>query len=156
MSKLTRLTAVPVSIKLGDELYRLSPLSLKSWAVLETWAEEEAFRKARRLLEAAGKGAPEVITKTIWDKALAEAGGGYSACTDTFASVAMFAFLSLKFEHPELTLDTVQDLLSTVNMEELREKLNTVNGIEDVPKNLKTPATEKEPEKKTGESSSAT
>ncbi len=135
MATLAEATQAPTTIKIGDKAYRLSPLTLFDYGVVDKWLTMLPFERAAGKMAAMG----DALTQTMQDLFLAQAeeeskaaGIGHESAASGLSTVegtAMILWLSIKKEYPEITRQAAAELISADTLEDWQKALDDVSGM---------------------------
>ena len=133
----------PVPLRLGDDMYLLSPMGPGDAAAILTWLERQPYEAARRKLEALGDQATDDYRERTFAAADEEAakvalhpdgvlqvfeGLEEAVLTGRIArGFTYFVMVMLQKEHPDIDWQTTGALISPQNLPAIIEKIEEVN-----------------------------
>jgi hypothetical protein len=127
---LVQIAAIPKEIEVGGKIYKLSILSLGDWAKIYSWAEDRFFEDMGRRLKVLPEGSEahkELANKIliITRAELLELAMPY---TRGSGASAYQLWLMLKHNHPDISLDEAQELISFKQFLDLQEEMLEEEG----------------------------
>lgn len=121
------------SFEAKDQRWHLSPLSLgdmrrfKEWVQLRPWI---TLQNQRERIPSDLFGAESArLLAACMNKEIKEGSPEVSEAMETSEGITQLVYLSLKRNHPKLTTDEVEELLTTRNLKEVSELLVTASGL---------------------------
>lgn len=138
MTQLQRLTQTPQEIDVAGKKYKLAPLQLVHYAQLEEWAQRQPYAILKgkvdsvSALEIDGKLKKQKISELI-DKAEVDSKDPkvIEAAQESTSGFVKQIQLSLSVHHPEVTEDTVRDILKAFSLVELKHAYDRVCTVTD-------------------------
>jgi len=138
MTQLQRLTQAPQEIDVDGKKYKLAPLQLVHYAQLEEWAQRQPYAALKAKVDSIngldidGKLKKQKISE-LMDRAEADSKDpkvidGHQETTGGFVKQIQ---LSLSVHHPEVTEDSVRDILKKFSIVELKHAYDRVCTVSD-------------------------
>lgn len=130
---IAKTTAAPSTVTLNGKEYKISPLKDVDWGELENWVKDSLIAFAER----STKNLPETqqmeLIKHAYDKAafLTVDSPEVIRRLASIDGVCMLILLSLRPHYPEMTLESVKELLASSNADvgNVVDRFNAINSI---------------------------
>lgn len=135
MSDHSRAAAAPITVKIGDKDFQLSPHTVGDLAEFDLWAEEKTLRELDDRLERYQRN--EALTpeqkKLLIDETYADIKSGKATARAAigFSGTVKMTHLSLRHLHPEITIEQAGDAVTIVGLNAFHAVLDRLSGLED-------------------------
>lgn len=133
-------TGTPVEITLGGRVYYFSPQSLGDMEEFQTWAEMNcvalAKARAKEVITELGNDATQADRARIKESFirgaydLVDSGRATVLAMRAKGGIARMLLSSLRYRHPELTLEMVTQLVDMAGVDAAQAALDKANGYE--------------------------
>lgn len=140
MSEHSRVAAAPITVKIGDKDYQLSPHTVGDLAEFDLWAEEKTLKELDERLARYGKN--DALTseqkKEMIDAVYAEIKSGMATAraAQEFSGTVKMTLLSLRHLHPEITVEQAGDAVTIVGLKQFQATLDRLSGLEEPSPNV--------------------
>jgi hypothetical protein len=129
---LSKMTAAVSELKIDNITYRISPLRDMDFGEFERWVQDSYMDVALRNLESLSEKDREVLIKAAYEKAsnLTFASKESITLMTTVDGAAKLLWLSLRREHPDITIEIAQELATHPKTIKLfMDKIHDLNRI---------------------------
>jgi hypothetical protein len=127
---LSKLTQVPAIVKIDGKEWKLSPHRLIEQKELDKWIEDWPINRVRQLI-ATHPDIPKERQEQLWRLAT-ELSQDPSIVTEALVSAegtGMMLWLSMRINHPQLTLVQIMTMFDAINVREVKKVLNSINAM---------------------------
>ncbi len=136
MSNLPDMAGAAAEIELDGKTYLMRPLSIDEFAQFERWVDDAPIRQAARNLDG--------LPLDLQTKMLQQAQEAASAASEvdsvkrqariisqmmSMSGISYLIWLSLRREQPDLTLETVSQMLTMDKLPYVQQRLDEINGF---------------------------
>ncbi len=136
MTNLPDMAGAAAEIQLNGSTYRMRPLTIDDFAEFERWVDDAPIRQAIRNLSGLN---PDLQTKLL-QQAQEAAGQSSQDSSDkrqariasqmtSMGGIGYLIWLSLRREHPDLTLEAILQLLTMDTLPYVQMRLDSINGF---------------------------
>lgn len=131
--RLTDMAAVPLEVRVGGKLLRLSPPTLADMGELDRFIARQHMIKAREFIESMGDLLPEAGRWEFMEKMFRESQTAMDTARtgtvgDNLAITAYLVYLCAKKNDKEVTFEKVSDWISVPDMVHLGQAMSELTG----------------------------
>ncbi len=138
MTNLPDMAGAAAEIQLNGSTYRMRPLTIDDFAEFERWVDDAPIRQATRNLNGLStdlqmkmlQQAQEAATVASQDDPTKRQSRITSQVT-SMSGICYLIWLSLRREHPELTMEAVSQMLTLDKLPYVQQRLDAINGFSD-------------------------
>lgn len=134
MAELENVTAAPQTIRLAGRDITMRPLTMKDWGEVQRWLRQHYRQQVEEVAEGLP---PSERTAYIVECRKKELGlrvgtaeGDKLLCT--FEGLVLLLHLSVRRDHPELTVQALEDMVHTTDLPAVLDAFTRVNALEQV------------------------
>ena len=136
MTNLPEMAGSARELTLDGSTYRMRPLSIDDFAEFEAWVDDVAIRQASRNLDGLSTELQIALLERAQDEARKMAmqdsetrQDRMSAQMASMGGICYLVWLSIRREHPDLSVDDISQLLTIDRLPYVQMRLDSINGF---------------------------
>jgi len=129
MTNLPDMAGAAAEIKLGDNTYRMRPLSIDDFAEFERYAGDEPIRRAVRNLESVSPELQAKMLETAQKEATESRSRDFWDYMTSIEGICFVVWLGLRREQPDLSLSDIAQKITLDQLPYIQQRLDDINGF---------------------------